>query len=171
MLIILQTARLYLRRFTATDEDAALILALNCMPEVLQYLHEPVLQNKVQALNILETIILPQYEKNLGRWAIHSKTDHSFIGWCGLKERPELNEIDLGYRLLPAAWNNGYATEAASACLQYGFRELQLPEIIGRAHIQNIGSIRVLQKTGMNYIGEDIIDDWPVKVYKASFFS
>ena len=56
---------------------------------------------------------LPQYEHNLGRWAMHQKTDDAFVGWCGLKFRPELDEIDLGYRLHPNYRGRGYASEAA----------------------------------------------------------
>ena len=83
MHIILQTPRLILRRFT--EADAPLLVQLNSNPEVLKYLHEPPLVTKDQALHILNTIILPQYKNNLGRWAIHLKTTNGFIGWCGLK--------------------------------------------------------------------------------------
>ena len=96
MKVIFETNRLVLRQFTETD--AALLLSLNSDPEVLKYLHEPLLENKEHALEIIQTIILPQYEKNLGRWAVHTKENNEFIGWCGLKFRAELNETDLGYR-------------------------------------------------------------------------
>ncbi len=168
MHIILETPRLILRRFTSSEADAALIFELNRDPEVLKYLHEPALQDTHHAMEILNTIILPQYEINLGRWATHLKTTNQFIGWCGLKQRPELNETDLGYRFKPSAWGKGYATEAAAATLEYGFEILQLKTIIGRAHVQNLSSLSVLKKIGMKYIGEGIVDDCPVKTYEAT---
>lgn len=167
MHIIIETPRLILRRFTNSQADAGLVLQLNSDPEVLKYLHEPILQDINQAREILQNIILPQYEKNMGRWATHIKQEKKFIGWCGLKYRPERNEIDLGYRFMQTAWGKGYATEAAAATLEYGFEVLKIKSIIGRAAIQNMASLSILQKIGMKYIGEDIIDDCPVKTYEA----
>jgi len=166
MQIIFETERLFLRRFTETD--TGLLLYLNSDSEVLKYLHEPLLKDEAHALEILRTIIFPQYEKDLGRWAIHTKEKNEFIGWCGLKYRPEINETDLGYRFVKTAWGKGYATEAASATLDHGFKELKLPLITGRAHIDNIASIKVLEKIGMQYIGEGIVDDCPVRTYTAA---
>ena len=112
MQIIFQAPRLLLRQFT--QDDAHLILSLNSDPEIVKYVHEPTLKTEEQAKKILLDIILPQYKNNLGRWAIHTKDNMDFIGWCGLKYRPELDEIDLGYRLMQKAWGKGYATEAAT---------------------------------------------------------
>ena len=167
MFIILETPRLILRRFTDTDADASLIYDLNNDTEVLKYLHEPILQDVANAKEILRNIILPQYAFNFGRWATHLKINNQFIGWCGLKHRPELNEIDLGYRFKKAAWGKGYATEASAATLEYGFEILQIKTITGRAHIDNLAYISVLKKIGMKYIGESIIDDCPVKTFEA----
>jgi len=45
---------------------------------------------------------------------------------------------------------------------------LKLGLITGRAHIENIASIKVLEKIGMNFIGEGIVDDCPVRTYTKS---
>jgi len=58
------------------------------------------------------------------------KGTHEFIGWCGLKYRSELDEIDLGYRLMQKAWGKGLATEAARHTLDLGFKTLNLNLII-----------------------------------------
>lgn len=165
--IILQTTRLTLRRFTGSDEDAALILSINSQPEVLKYLHEPLLQNLAHAKKILQEVILPQYQHNLGRWAVHLNNTNEFIGWCGLKYRPNRDETDLGYRFLPLHWGQGYATEAAKACLQYAFHTLKLQKVTACAHVENLASLAVLQKTGMQYTGEAVIDECPVKCFVA----
>jgi len=163
MYIILETPRLILRQFT--EADAPLILSLNSDPEILKYLHEPTLKTVEEAEKVLQDIILPQYKNKLGRWAIHTKEGMDFIGWCGLKCRPEIDEIDLGYRLVQNAWGKGFATEAAQHSLEHGFTKLNLKLITGRAHIENIASIKVLEKIGMDYIGEGIVDDCPVRTY------
>ena len=82
------------------------------------------------------------------------KASESFIGWCGLKLN-EQNLIDIGFRFFRREWNKGYATEAAKACLEYGFKELNLKEIIGRVAQENNGSIKVLEKLSMEYWKND----------------
>lgn len=163
MHIVFETERLLLRRFTA--DDAALIFGLNSDPEVIQYVHERPLESEADARQIITDIILPQYANDLGRWAIHKKEDSEFIGWCGLKFLADENIIDLGYRLKKLAWGKGYATEAARHSINYGFNQLNIPLITGRAHIENLASIHVLEKLGMQYQGENIVDQCPVKIY------
>jgi RimJ/RimL family protein N-acetyltransferase len=62
-------------------------------------------------------------------------------------------------------WGTGYATEAASVSPQHGFTELHLQKIIGRALPANLASIKVLEKCGMQYGGEEIIDGHFQKTY------
>ncbi|MEO7923662.1 MAG: GNAT family N-acetyltransferase [Chitinophagaceae bacterium] len=169
MNIILETDRLLLRTFTM--DDAELVYQLNLDPEVIRYTGDPI-KDIEQAKQVLEQTILPQYALyNHGRWAVHVKPGLDpvaigFIGWCGLKARPERNEIDLGYRFVRSSWGKGYATEAAWACIQYGFDKLNLPRIVGRAMPQNISSLRVLEKCDMQYVGDEIVDDHPAKTYE-----
>lgn len=163
MNIIFQTPRLILRQFD--ESDAPLILTLNSDPEVVKYVHEPALETLAQAKRIITDIIMPQYKNNLGRWALHTKDDHEFIGWCGLKYRPWLDEIDLGYRLRQKNWGKGFATEAAQHTLDFGFKNLHLEIITGRAHVENFASIKVLEKIGMEFIKDEIVDECPVKTY------
>lgn len=164
---LFETERLYFRRFTL--DDAALILELNRIPAVVYYVHEPVLENLDHASQILIQHILPQYHLyQLGRWAVYEKATDQFIGWCGLKYLPDLKEIDLGYRFMPSSWGKGYATEAALAAIQYGFSVLQLETIIGRAHVENLASLKVLRKIGMLYIDTAIVDQCPVETYQIN---
>lgn len=165
MNIILETPRLILRQFT--EADALAIKQLNSEPGVLKYIPEPIPASEEAALKIIVDIILPQYKNNLGRWAVHTKTNNEFIGWCGLKWIKETNEIDLGYRFKPAAWGKGYATEAAQHTLNYGLQQLQLKKIGAHAHIDNIASQKVLEKIGMQFVGEGVEDGVPLKGYVA----
>lgn len=167
MNIIIETERLLLRNFTM--DDAQLIFDLNQDPEVTRYTGDPI-KDLDHAAEVLERVILPQYALyKHGRWAVLVKPDLEFIGWCGLKARPERNEIDLGYRFMQKSWGRGYATEAAFACLKYGFEQLGIPRIVGRAMPQNTASLRVLEKIGMHYVGEEIVDDHPAKTYEALY--
>ena len=163
MHIVFETPRLTLRRIT--EEDAPLILQLNSDPDIVKYVHEPTLESEEQAINIIVNIIIPQYLNNLGRWAIHTKNNNEFIGWCGIKYKPEMDETDLGFRLKKTAWGKGYATESAQHTLEYAFNTLNLRLITGRAHIENIASQKVLEKIGMIFIAEGLVDNCPVKTY------
>lgn len=57
----------------------------------------------------------------------------------------ELN-TDIGFRLFEEHWNKGFATESSKACIEYGFENLNLKSIIGRAMKENLVSIKVLKK-------------------------
>lgn len=169
MNIIIETDRLVLREFI--ENDAPLIYGLSFDPDVIRYTHDPV-KNVGHAAEILERKIIPQYVLyNYGRWAVHVKATPDpiaigFIGYCGLKYRPELNEVDIGYRFKKEVWDKGYATEAAYASIKYGFEKLGLNRIVGRAEFDNIGSWKVLEKCGMTYIGKEEVDGFPVKTYE-----
>ena len=164
MNVVIETERLLLRTFSETD--ASLIYELNLDPDVTRYTHDPV-KDLAHATEILEKTIIPQYALyNHGRWAVHLKASLDFLGWCGLKYRAELNEIDLGFRFKKEFWGKGFATEAAYASIKYGFEKIGLQRIVGRAEIDNIGSLKVLKKCGMNYIGDEEVEGYPVKTYE-----
>jgi len=166
MNVVIETDRLLLRTFT--ERDAPLLYELNLDPEVTRYTHDPI-TDLAHARKVLQEVILPQYTLyNHGRWAVLLKSNLEFIGWSGLKCRPERNEIDLGYRFMKKFWGQGYATEAAFACLHYGFDILDLKQIIGRALPGNLASISVLEKCGMSYLGEEYVDGYLHKTYQAA---
>ena len=166
MNVIFETERLVFRPFE--PGEGQLIYSLNEDPEITRYTGDPV-RDLDHAEEILREVILPQYSLyNHGRWAVHTKPGMEFIGWCGLKYRPELDEIDLGYRFMKQAWGKGYATEAAMASIKYGFEQLGMKRIVGRAMPGNIASIKVLEKCGMKFIGEELVDEHPALTYELT---
>ena len=165
MTTLFSSQRLFFREFT--EGDAALVYALNKDPEVTRYLHELPTTDEAAALEVITKRILPQYQQyGYGRWAVLLKENNTFIGWCGLKYRPERKETDLGYRFLRSCWGKGYASEAAAACLLYGFEHYQLPLITARAHVENLASLRVIEKCGMQFSCLEEVDSCPVKTYQ-----
>jgi ribosomal-protein-alanine N-acetyltransferase len=60
-------------------------------------------------------------------------------------------EIELAYGLAKPYWGSGFATEAARACLRYGFAEMKLERIVAVVNPGNVASQRVLEKLGMKY--------------------
>lgn len=148
---ILETSRCYLRELTV--DDAADFFLLNEDEEVIKYTGDKAFRNLEEAQNFLKNY--SQYQHyGYGRWAVIDKANGEFLGWCGLKYSPELNETDIGFRFFKKYWNQGYATETAKACLDYGFEKLQLPKIVGRAMEANLASVKVLEKIGMKFSGK-----------------
>lgn len=148
---IIETERCYLRALSV--DDAQHFYDLNADEEVIKYTGDVAFQQVTEARSFLENY--NQYKQyGYGRWAVIDKANGEFLGWCGLKFSPDLNETDLGFRFFRKYWNKGYATETAKACIEYGFNELQLTRIVGRAMEANIGSVKVLEKIGMQFVGK-----------------
>lgn len=132
-----------------TPEDAEAMYLLNADPLVVQYTGDEAFESVNVAQTFLENY--SDYSRNgIGRWALIRKSDLQIIGWCGLKLRAD-GQIDLGYRLYQRFWNHGYATEAAKACLDYGFKVKQFNVIIAEADVRNTASLRVINKLGFTF--------------------
>ena len=69
---------------------------------------------------------------------------------CGLIKRPALDDVDIGYAFLPAFWSKGYAVESALAVKEQA-RSLNLKRLVAIVDPANNGSIRVLEKIGMQF--------------------
>lgn len=161
---ILETERLFLREMTAADAED--VYLLNRSPSVTRYVGEPTLNSADEALVILRTRILPQYGAyGVGRLAVLRRDSGEFIGWCGLKYLPDEDVYDLGYRFHESCWGHGYATEAARAVLQHWRAPLAGKRIVGKALLENRGSIRVLQKIGLRFVANAEESNGPTAVY------
>jgi ribosomal-protein-alanine N-acetyltransferase len=145
---LFETQRLGFREFSPNDSSD--LYRLNSDSEVIRYTGDSPFASEQEAHNFVLG-----YDKyridGFGRWAVINKSNQEFLGWSGLNRIGA--EIDLGYRFFRSAWGQGFATEAAQACLDYGFRRLGLSRIIARALPENIGSWRVLEKVGMKFTG------------------
>jgi [ribosomal protein S5]-alanine N-acetyltransferase len=144
----IETERTILRNLTSNDAED--FYALNFDTEVLKYTGDKPFENIQTAKDYL--INYDQYEKyGVGRLAVIEKATSKFIGWCGLKYNPDKDEYDIGFRFYRDYWNKGFATETARRCLDYGFKDLGIQRIVGRAMKENISSIKVLEKIEMTF--------------------
>src|SRR5690606_39579441 len=87
-----------------------------------------------------------------GLFAVELKATGEFIGFIVLHVHPSEFEIadapEIGWRLLPQYWNQGYATEGAKAVLKYAFRTLRLEKVISFTACINTPSERVMLNIG-----------------------
>lgn len=87
-------------------------------------------------------------------WTIRDQHTNTFLGEIGYALAPERYRLaSLHYSLLPEYWGKGYATEAALGLLKYCFEELNLHRIEAGCAVDNLASIRVLEKLGMQREG------------------
>lgn len=163
MKVIAETDRLLLRELQPTD--AQFFYDLNANPKVIQYTGNTAFQTVEEAREFLQSY--SDYRENgYGRWAVVLKETGRVVGWCGLKLEEETQQTDIGFRFFEEDWGKGYATESAQACLKVGFETFQLKEIVGRAMKANIASIRVLEKLGLHYVEDMMLDHQEAVLYK-----
>ncbi len=99
--------------------------------------------------------VISQYKdpnKVLSVWAIVPKKGGELVGTCALVRTKEVNEI--GYRFLEKHWGKGYGTEVAMGLVNYGLHTLRLPKLTAYAVKENVASIKILEKCGMEYVGD-----------------
>ena len=96
-------------------------------------------------------------EHGLGLFAVENKLTKEFIGYTGFAiptfESYFTPCIEIGWRFKKEAWGQGFATEAAKACLQYGFKSLGFDRVFSFTAVINIKSEKVMQRIGMTLIG------------------
>ena len=148
MKLVLETARLVLRMWTLEDSDAALQIWGDA--QVMQFVGKPFESIEV-TIRALENAIAAQDKHGVCLWAAVEKQSGRVIGCCGF--HPFENGLELAYHFIPQVWSKGYATEAAQACLRYGFGKLVATKIVAFTHLENIASSLVLEKVGMKYKG------------------
>ncbi len=152
---IIETKRIIIREILPTDVDR--LFELDSNPEVHRYLGNKPITSKEQASNAIAFIRQQYIDNGIGRWAMIDKNTQEFIGWTGFKLITEpinnhVNYHDIGYRLIQRYWGKGLATEAAIACLHYGFETLKIKEVHSFADAENAASNRVLSKIGLKFI-------------------
>ena len=162
----LQTLRLDFREFVAEDFDD--LYRLDSDPRVMKYVGTGKPSTRAQVAGLLaRTLRYPILYPDLGIWHASRRDTGAFIGWFSLKYAGKSPDIEIGYRLLHAAWGRGFATEGAQAMADYGFDDLGLHRIIGVTHRGNKASQRVLMKAGLEDIGWGHYYDRRLRLFAA----
>lgn len=167
--IELRTPRVLLRQWKDSDIDAWAVM--NADPEVRRYF--PAVLNRAEALAEADRIRASIVQRGWGMWALEIPGVHPFAGFVGLNlpgyEAPWMRAVEIGWRLAPAAWHQGYATEGATAALAFAFTHLELPQVVAMSVTTNTPSHHVMERIGM--VRDEAADfdhprvpaDWPLK--------
>lgn len=148
----IETERLILRKLCLNDANHMFQYTSN--PEVSKYTtwHE---HKSLEDTTSFLKRILTDYENQKGMtWGIENKENGKLIGTCDFVTWiPELKRAEIGYALSREYWNKGYMTEVVKALILFGFTEMELVRIEAKCRVENIGSAKVMEKSGMKFEG------------------
>lgn len=159
----IETARLLLRPLTVADLDQ--FLAMHDAPEVIRTMGP---YTRSTAVERLEGYEREWHEHGYGLVSVTERVTGRFVGRSGLKYWPQFDETEVGWVLHPSVWGRGFATEAARACLDWGFRNLDVPYITAMIVPDNTRSLHVAERLGMTPLRSDTLRDLEVIVHSIA---
>ena len=157
--MVLETERLYLREMEQADFRS---LCKILQDEDVMYAYEGAFSDQ-EVQEWLERQISRYQQLGFGLWAVILKKTDEMIGQCGLTMQPwkEREVLETGYLFDKRYWHQGYATEAAKACVKYAFEVLHANEVCSIIRDTNIASQNVAVRNGLT-----LEDTW-VKHYRG----
>lgn len=150
---VLETDRLRLRNWR--DDDRHLFREINRDPKVMEFFP---MRRSVEEADAMMDLVRDMIEQTgIGFFAMADRQTDEPFGFCGLSviDLPGIlpkGSIEIGWRLASRFWGHGYATEAASALLTFGFKIKGYGEIFSFAVESNHRSIAVMKRIGMQMI-------------------
>lgn len=148
----LETERITLRELTV--KDAEFIYQYFSMNEVTQYYGLESFENHTQAMELIHIFKTAFEEKKGIRWGIEIKETKALVGTIGFNSyAPKNRRAEIGYDLHPNHWKKGFASEAITKILSYGFNDMGLTRIGAIVFVENNASISLLEKMGFEKEG------------------
>lgn len=145
---ILDTARLHLRQVVV--DDAAFILRLLNEPSWLRFIGDKGVRTIDDAVRYVNDGPIAMYARTgFGLYLVVLRERGAKIGLCGLIRRAGLEDVDIGFALLPEYHHRGYAREAADAVLALGRNVFGLTRIVAITAPDNHNSIRLIERLGL----------------------
>jgi RimJ/RimL family protein N-acetyltransferase len=149
-MVVLETNRLRLRRLEVDDAD--FILRLLNEPSFLQNIGDKGVRTRDDARLYILNGPIASYEKfGFGLYLVELRESGAPVGICGLLKRDVLEDVDIGYALIPEFWSKGYAVESVSAVMSYASKVLGLKRVVAVVNPDNQSSIRLLERIGFRF--------------------
>lgn len=146
---MIDTERLTLRHLDP-DADAEFVLRLLNEPSFLRHIGDRGVRTLDDARAYVANGPAASYARHgFGLYLVTRRADGAKVGICGLVKRDALEDVDVGFSLLPEHWSQGYALEAARAVAEHARRDCGLARLAGVVNPDNAASIRVLERLGM----------------------
>jgi RimJ/RimL family protein N-acetyltransferase len=148
--LILETRRLTLDELTT--DDAEFILELLNGESFVRFIGDKGVRTRADARRYIIDGPVASYERHgFGLYRVALKENGLPIGICGLLRREVLEDVDIGFALLPRHWSKGYAFESASAVLAHARETLGLGRVLAITSQDNTASIGLLGKLGFAF--------------------
>lgn len=164
-LLPIRTSRLELGALTG--DDVAFIRALLNDKDWLRYIGDKNVHSDEDALRYLRNGPQAMYAKHgVGLWRMSLKSCGTPIGLCGLIKRDGLDDLDLGFALLPDFRAKGYAEEASRAVLDWGWHHRQVRTVVAITTFDNEASGALLSRLGFKRDGEVKLPNADEALYK-----
>lgn len=152
MLLNILTDRLSLE--LATAEDINEIHFLHSFPEVDQFNTTGIPESIEDTKKIMKPLLDANLASEKYTFVVKEKNTKSFIGLVGVfPGKPKYKSAEIWYKLLPQEWGKGYATEILKELIQFCFKTLNAHRVEAGCAVDNVGSIRVMEKAGMQLEG------------------
>lgn len=151
---MIETGRLLLRKLRESDLDA--IFQWTSDEEVTRFVTFPIHKTKEETRKILDSWLRKDREEKAIRFAIVNKETSDVMGMIDVARITPEGYPEIGYASARKYWGNGYMTEACKAMVEYLFK-LGYPKIVINAMVDNIGSNRVIEKTGFIFIKKEVV--------------
>lgn len=149
---LIETERLLLRKITF--EDAADIYEYTSDKNVSKYVTWDRHASLMDTKGFIHYVNQQYAFKRLAPWGIELKENGKLIGTIDFVSwKPNHHTAEIGYAISRQYWGMGITTEAAKALIAFGFTKMELVRIQARCMVENIGSQRVMEKTGMSFEG------------------
>jgi RimJ/RimL family protein N-acetyltransferase len=148
----IDTERLRLRQFRNSDLDEYAPMCAD--REVMKYLGTGVTLTRPEAWRSMATILGHWQLLGYGMFAIELRESGALLGRAGFLDPPGWPGFEVGWVLGRSHWGHGYAFEAASACRDYAFKQLDRDRVISLIRPDNVRSIRVAEKLGAAMVEE-----------------
>jgi len=162
----LKTQRLTLRQFQDSDLDTYAEICAD--PAVMKHIGHGKTLTRAESWLKIATMLGHWQLRGYGLWAIEENTTGQLIGRAGFHNPEGWPGFELGWLLAQTHWNQGYATEAATAALTHAFTTLNRPEVISLIYPANTPSIRLAQRLGQSLHKNITLLNKPVHVYKIT---
>jgi RimJ/RimL family protein N-acetyltransferase len=163
--VLLETPRLSLRRFTEDDVD--LLVELDSDPAVTHFITGGVPTSRADVVGVVLPTWLALYDERTvtGFWAAEERDSGEFVGWFHLRpaDGAPADEPELGYRLRRSAWGRGLATEGSRALIDLAFARGGARRVVAETMVVHSASRRVMEKAGMRPV-RWFHADWPYAI-------
>jgi RimJ/RimL family protein N-acetyltransferase len=149
--VVLETARLRLRPFTA--DDVGRLHRHWIAPDVRRWLWDGREVARDEVVAFVDESRAAFAAGGVGFWVIDR--DGAFVGFVGFRAMPDSDDLELYYGLEPTSWGQGIATEASRAVLRHAFDVLGLDHVWIRTDGPNAASVAVMERLGARYVRTD----------------